>query len=364
MNLLKEFYFGKKVLLTGHTGFKGSWMTLFLIELGAEVIGYALDPKTNDDLFVQAEISGSIIDIRGDVQDKINLERVIKEYKPEIILHFAAQPLVIDSYNDPYYTWNVNLMGTLNLLESVRTSSAVKSVVIITTDKVYENQEKLSGYIENDPLGGHDPYSSSKAAVEIAVSSWRDSFLLNNNIGIATARAGNVIGGGDWSENRLVPDFYRAYYSNKSFLLRNPQSIRPWQHVLDVLYGYLLLARKLYISPLNHSTAYNFGPEQKNSITTEQVINRLSVYCPDVVVTYSKSIETNHTETSRLLLDSSKSLKLLQWENLYSADKSLELTNDYYINNKDKSPRQVIIKQINDFMTVYYDRKRKDSDTL
>jgi CDP-glucose 4,6-dehydratase len=241
MTRINDFYKSKKILITGHTGFKGSWMSAFLHQIGSEVQGYSLDPRDVNELFCKASISKLVNDKRGDILEIGKLKETIDDFRPEIVFHFAAQPLVIESYNIPKYTWEVNVMGTLNLLNCLRDSDSVKAIVVITTDKVYKNLEKDDGYTEEDRLGGFDPYSSSKVAVEILVESMYNSFFNSKNIGVATARSGNVIGGGDWAENRLIPDYYRALHNKTSFELRNPSAVRPWQHVLDVLYGYSIL---------------------------------------------------------------------------------------------------------------------------
>lgn len=349
MRHFSGFYNDKRVFLTGHTGFKGAWMCLMLSELGAIVKGYSLNPKTDNDLFIQAKISELVIDVRGDVLDKEFLEKHLTEFQPEIVFHFAAQPLVLESYKNPYYTWNVNLNGTINLLEAIRRTPSIKSVVIITTDKVYMNQEKNTGYVESDPLGGHDPYSASKAAIELAVSSWRDSFFQDMNIGIATARAGNVIGGGDWSENRLIPDFFRAYNSGKSLILRNPDSIRPWQHVLDVLSGYLNLAHKLYDDSNSFSGAWNFGPSENNYSTLE-LINEFNKKTKiDIICKKNLNL---FIETKILCLDSSKSQRMLSWKNYLNFNKMIELTLQIYLNIFNDNLTSIISNQINDFLKI------------
>lgn len=353
MNTLSSFYEGKRVLLTGHTGFKGSWMSLMLNELGAKVIGYSLDPKSDEDLFVQAEVSKFITDVRGNVLDSKELLKTVTSHQPEIVFHFAAQPLVIESYINPLDTWKVNLIGTLNLLEAINSTPSIKSIVIITTDKVYKNNEKKEGYFENDPLGGQDPYSASKAAVELAVSSWRDSYFYNFGIGIATARAGNVIGGGDWSDNRLIPDFFRAYYYKKPFVLRNPNSIRPWQHVLDVLNGYLILGRLLYLSPNEYSTAFNFGPKINNNISSEKLISILSKYCPTVKIQCESYKNKSYIETNKLFLNSNKSVKELHWTNKYNVEEALYLTNLFYTTYKEIGSLKLMLKQIRDYYAEF-----------
>jgi CDP-glucose 4,6-dehydratase len=354
VNDLRSFYKGKKVFITGHTGFKGAWLSLFLIELGAEVIGYSLDPKTEKDLFVEARIDELITDIRGDIRNKEYLESKLIEHQPEIVFHLAAQPLVIESYINPFETWEINVMGTINLLEALKKLGTVKSVVVVTTDKVYKNTENNEGYSEDDPLGGHDPYSSSKAAVELAVESWRNSFFANNEIpvGIATARAGNVIGGGDWAENRLIPDFFKTLFANETFELRNPNSIRPWQHVIDVLHGYLILGMRLSYEPSQYSSAWNFGPDNSNKYRTIDVIKQFDKSFSQKAA-YSNA-GLNYIETLSLNLVSSKSKKLLNWTNLISFNKMCDLTKDLYYKNKKENTRHLVEQQIEEFLKYVY----------
>ena len=256
------FWKGRKVFLTGHTGFKGSWLTLWLRALGAEVTGYALDPATTPSLFDLAGVSGDCADVRGDIGDPVLLRESLAASGAEIVLHLAAQPLVRESYRDPRETWRVNVMGTLNLLDACRTAASVKTIVVITTDKVYENPESGLPFREEDPLGGYDPYSSSKAACEILCASWRRSFL--STVGLATARAGNVVGGGDFAADRLIPDLVRARVEGTVTALRYPAAVRPWQHVIEPLAGYLQLAERLHEDPQAFSTGFNFGPDQED----------------------------------------------------------------------------------------------------
>jgi CDP-glucose 4,6-dehydratase len=350
VNELRSFYKGKRVFITGHTGFKGAWLSMFLIELGAEVIGYSLDPKTEKDLFLEARIDELVTDIRGDIRNKDYLESKLIEHQPEIVFHLAAQPLVIESYTNPYETWEINVMGTINLLEALKKLNSVKSVVVVTTDKVYKNTENELGYSEDDPLGGHDPYSSSKAAVELAVESWRNSFFVNNEtqVGIATARAGNVIGGGDWAENRLIPDYFKAHFANQTFELRNPNSIRPWQHVLDVINGYVILAKKVYSEPRIFSLAYNFSSIDEIDITTEFIVEYLS---KKIFLDYKQdSYNSSYKETKTLKLNSKRALNSLGWMTKLTIEQSLDFTLDYYMESLNKSGREIVYAQINKFL--------------
>lgn len=351
MRDLIDFYNGKRILVTGHTGFKGSWLSIFLSEIGANVIGFALDPINPYDLFIKAKVSEVVTDIRGDIRNRKSLEEMIVHYKPEIVFHLAAQPLVIESYQNPIYTWEVNHNGTLNLLDILKDSDFVKSIIVITTDKVYRNSENLDGYKETDPLGGHDPYSASKASTEILVESFRDSFFLKKKIGIATARAGNVLGGGDWGNNRLIPDFYKSYSSNKDFVLRNPDSIRPWQHVLDVIYGYLLLGKKTYEDYSVFSSAWNFGPDINKKVTTQELVNMINDN-QNINIVINNVLSKQH-ETKTLLLNSDKSNKLLDWESTISLEKATNLLREYY-SETENGHRDIVIDQIRNYINHKY----------
>jgi CDP-glucose 4,6-dehydratase len=267
----KSFWGGKKVLLTGHTGFKGSWLSLWLCQLGAELTGIALPPATDPSLYTLARVHDGLTNHYCDIRDAAALSTLAKSVQPEIVLHLAAQPLVRTSYYDPLATFSTNIMGTANLLDALRSISTVRSVIVVTTDKVYRNLEHPYPYREDDNLGGHDPYSASKAASEIIAASYRDAFLSNQGIAVATARAGNVIGGGDWAEDRLIPDAVRSWQADLPLDIRRPKAIRPWQHVLEPLAAYLTLAEKLWESP-NLAGAYNFGPETSEAATVREVI--------------------------------------------------------------------------------------------
>lgn len=355
MSALRDFYHGKKVLITGHTGFKGSWMSIFLNELGSKVIGYSLDPTNTEDLFLKARIGEFVEDIRGDILDRTHLEQVINIHKPEIVFHLAAQPLVIESYLDPVYTWNVNLFGTINLLESLKNKSFVKSIVIITTDKVYKNKETGKGYSESDELGGFDPYSASKAALEICVNSYRESFFNQKNSGsqahITTVRAGNVLGGGDWGKHRLVPDFYRSFSKNEPFELRNPMSVRPWQHVLDVIYAYALIPSKTSNNQDSSFNVFNISNDNIMNITVKELMKRLNFNNQVILNEYQPNIE--FVETKNLTLDSTKIRELLGWEGKIDLAECIHLVRDYYENYQIKDPKSIILSQINDYLKKY-----------
>jgi CDP-glucose 4,6-dehydratase len=263
-------WLGRRVFLTGHTGFKGGWLALWLARRGAQIRGYALDPATEPNLFTAASVATVLDDIRGDIRDYAKLESSMTEFGPEVVFHLAAQPIVRRSYTDPLGTYSTNVMGTAHVLEAVRKTSSVRAVVCVTSDKCYQNQEWVWPYRETDTLGGFDPYSSSKACAEIVCSAYRSSFfpvdrLHEHRVALATARAGNVVGGGDWSEDRLIPDLVRGFQAGQPVLIRQPKAVRPWQHVLEPLYGYMLLAEKLLDAPSQFCSSFNFGPNDEDA---------------------------------------------------------------------------------------------------
>ena len=294
-----QFWRGRRVALTGHTGFKGSWMALLLTHLGAQVYGYALAPTTTPDLFSSAKVAEVIDSQIGDVRDVAALNTWLQRVKPDIVLHFAAQALVRQSYVDPVGTMTCNFVGTLNLLEAARTQDSIKSMVIVTTDKVYKNNETGHSYQEGDHLGGHDPYSASKAACEILVSSYRQCFL--QHIGVATARAGNVIGGGDWSADRLIPDAVRSWQNKKILEIRRPDAVRPWQHVLEPLCAYLILAQKM-CARIEVGQAYNFGPDASDAVSVREVIEHAQKAFGYGATDFAELVEGPH-EANLLHLD-------------------------------------------------------------
>ena len=269
--MLNEFYKGKKVLVTGHTGFKGAWMCSVLHRLGAEVIGYALEPPTNPSLYELSGIDSCICSIIGDIRDLDKIESVFNKYKPEIVIHMAAQPIVRESYKNPVYTYDVNVMGTVNILECVRNNDCVKSFLNVTTDKVYKNREWEWGYRENEELNGFDPYSNSKSCSELVTESYKNSFFGEGRVAISTARAGNVIGGGDFAIDRIVPDCMRAAVDGKDIVIRNPHSIRPYQHVLEPIFAYLLIAKEQYEN-IKKAGNYNIGPSEVSCVTTGEIV--------------------------------------------------------------------------------------------
>ena len=306
----KGFWQGKSVLVTGHTGFKGSWLSLWLQSMGARVTGFAMAPPTHPNMFESADVAKGMNSIIGDVRYMAGLNYAFQDNLPEIVFHLAAQPIVRYSYKHPVETYNTNVMGTINLLECVKACPSVKTVVNITTDKVYDYLI-CSGYRETDPLGGFDPYSSSKACSELVTSAYRSSYFVPKGVGVATARAGNVIGGGDWAEDRLVPDAIRSFTNNTPVIIRNPNAIRPWQHVLEPLRGYLDLAEALYREPVMFASAFNFGPKNEKR-TVLWIIQQLADLCGTGALV---KVEFNQPhETQTLTLDCSKARDLLGWE--------------------------------------------------
>ena len=283
--ILRAAFCGKRVLVTGHTGFKGSWLSIWLHAMGARVIGVALDPATDRDNFVLSGIGEKIdADIRADIRDRQKMQDIFNEYQPEVVFHLAAQPLVRLSYDIPVETYEANVMGTIHIMEAIRHTDSVRAAVMITTDKCYENREQIWGYRENEPMGGYDPYSSSKGAAEIAISSWRRSFFnpadygTKHHVSIASVRAGNVVGGGDWAKDRIVPDCIRALEADQTIEIRSPKAIRPWQHVLEPLSGYLLLAAKMLEEPTRYCEGWNFGPRTESVTPVWDVATMITKY--------------------------------------------------------------------------------------
>ena len=303
---------GRRVFLTGHTGFKGGWLALWLSHLGADVRGYALDPSTTPNLFEVARLSGRVDDVRGDIRNGATLDKAMVEFAPEVVFHLAAQPLVRLSYSDPMLTYETNVMGTARVLDAVRRTPSVRAVVSVTTDKCYENKEWAWGYRETDPLGGYDPYSSSKACAEIVSAAFRQSYFVGT-VGVATARAGNVIGGGDWSLDRLIPDLVRGFQSGEPVPIRRPMAIRPWQHVLEPLHGYILLAERLLGSNASrYATAYNFGPSEDDVRPVEWIVERMMKSWGDGASWFLDGAPSVH-EAGYLKLDASKARADLGW---------------------------------------------------
>ena len=329
---LSKFWKGKKVFLTGHTGFKGSWFSIFLNLLGAKVAGYSLKPNVNPNLYDLAKLDKEIHKTTfGDIRDYSKLKNSIKKFSPDFVVHMAAQPLVRESYANPKYTYEVNTLGTVNILNILNEIKFIKSALFITTDKVYLNNNKKNYYEESDILGGFDPYSNSKSCAELVVNSYNRSFFEEKNIFVATARAGNVIGGGDFSKDRILPDYFRALQKNNKLILRSPNSIRPWQHVIDPLYGYLLLLMKLYKKEPVTSDSFNFGPKNSNNKSVNHVINLINHDFNNSVRVIKKfNNSTNYQESKILMLNSNKSKKLLNWETKYNLQQSIRLTSFWF----------------------------------
>lgn len=350
----KKFWKGKNVLITGHTGFKGSWLSIFLIELGARVIGYSLDPYTDKDNFVLSKLNHKMIDIRGDILDNNKLEGTFRNYKPEIVFHLAAQPLVRVSYKKPKQTYETNVIGTLNVLECIKNNDYTKAGVLVTTDKCYENKEQIWGYRESDRLGGYDPYSSSKACAELLIASYRNSFMNPKNYqvhgkSIASVRAGNVIGGGDWSTDRIIPDCIKSIESNKPIKLRNPNSVRPWQHVLEPLSGYTLLAQKMFDNGVMYGGSWNFGPNLDSLITVYNLVEILvNKYGSGIIENLQNSNQLY--EAGLLLLDSTKSNIILGWKPKIDISDAIGMTVEWYKNYSNGCIYDLCVDQINSFL--------------
>lgn len=336
MEINKKFWSGKRVFITGHTGFKGSWLAYWLADLGAEVKGYALEPDMSPNLYGTLSLGSLMDSVFGDIRDIEHLKREIREFKPDILFHMAAQAIVRTSYSDPIGTFETNVMGTANLLESARSVQSVKSIISVTSDKCYENREWDWKYRESDPMGGWDPYSSSKGCAELVTASYRRSFFHGNNedsvkLGIATARAGNVIGGGDWSKDRLIPDIMRSFSERKPVIIRNPSAVRPWQYILDILHGYMMLAESLYKDPDKYSEAWNFGPAESDEQSVEFITNRM-VETWGEGARWQLDESANPHEANYLKLDSSKSRMKLGWSTQMSLTESLDSLTLWYKN--------------------------------
>jgi CDP-glucose 4,6-dehydratase len=320
----KDFWQGKRVFLTGHTGFKGSWLSLWLFSLGANVKGYALNPPTSPSLFNEAKVD-SIIDSQiGDIRDQDTLYESMTTFNPDILIHMAAQPLVRYSYNEPIETYEVNVIGTAKVLEVARHCPNLKAVLNITTDKCYENDGRTQGYKENDPMGGYDPYSSSKGCAELVASSYRRSFLQEQGIGLASVRAGNIIGGGDWADDRLIPDILRSFEKNKAVVIRNPKATRPWQHVLEPLSGYLSLAEKLFNDPAKFAEGWNFGPFDNDVKPVDWILGYMIELWPGA--SWILSENKNPHEAKLLNLDIAKASGRLGWTPTWGLPMTLQST--------------------------------------
>jgi CDP-glucose 4,6-dehydratase len=324
MTVSPNFWRGKRVLLTGHTGFKGSWLSLWLQSLGAQVHGLALEPPTTPNLFTVAQVAqGMASSTIGDIRDLATVQQAMQAAQPDIVIHMAAQPLVRLSYAEPVETYATNVMGTVHVLESARHSASVKSIVVVTTDKCYDNKEWAWGYRENEPMGGHDPYSNSKGCAELVTSAYRRSFMQGQGKAVATARAGNVIGGGDWAADRLVPDILRAFEQNQPVVIRNPHATRPWQHVLEPLSGYLSLAEQLYTQGQAFAEGWNFGPKDDDAQPVQWIVEHM-VRSWANGASWQQDGGTHPHEANYLKLDISKAKARLGWQPRWPLAMALE----------------------------------------
>jgi len=356
IDIFDGFYKGKKVLITGHTGFKGSWLSIWLHELGAEIVGIALDSHSEKDNYVLSGIGKKIkADIRADIRNGKKMKEIFTEYQPEIVFHLAAQPLVRLSYEKPVETYETNVMGTINVMEAIRATNSVKVGVMITTDKCYDNKEQLQGYKETDPFGGYDPYSSSKGACEIAIQSWRRSYFnpedygKKHTVSLASVRAGNVIGGGDWALDRIIPDCIRAIEAGKPIDIRSPKAVRPWEHVLEPLSGYMTLAQKMWEHPTDYCEGWNFGPEQEAVSTVWDVASEL-VKCFGHGELIDSSDPNAVHEAQLLMLDINKAKTRLGWKPRLNSKQTIELVADWYKRYKAENVYNVCIDEIERFI--------------
>ena len=355
MAINKNFWKGKKVLVTGHTGFKGSWLSLWLQSLGAEVVGVSLDVPTTPSLYEQANVSENMISLREDIRDVVAIRKIFQDHLPEIVFHLAAQPLVRLSYREPVETYEINVMGTLHVLEGIRSVDSVRSAVMITTDKCYQNKEWVWGYRETDTLGGHDPYSSSKGAAELLISSYRNSYFpqdkySEHKTAIASARAGNVIGGGDWAEDRLIPDIIKAFQNNEKVIIRNPKSTRPWQHVLEPLSGYLKLAEQLEKNGDQYAEAWNFGPAEIDARPVQWIIEKMVKLWGENANWINDKSEHPH-EANYLKLDCSKAHMMLNWYPRWDLSETLlRIVEWHKLKDAHNNYRKLCLTQINDYM--------------
>ena len=356
IDIFDNFYCVKRVLVTGHTGFKGSWLSIWLHELGAEVVGVSQDPFTNRDNYVLSGIGNKMMaDLRSDICDGRKMKEIFQKYQPEIVFHLAAQPLVRYSYEQPVETYEANVMGTIHVMEAIRATSSVKVGVMITTDKCYDNKEQMRGYKEDDPFGGYDPYSSSKGACEIAIQSWRRSFFnpedygKKHHVSLASVRAGNVIGGGDWALDRIIPDCIKALEQDKVIDIRSPKAIRPWEHVLEPLSGYMLLAKKQWVHPTEFCEGWNFGPESESVSTVWEVATEL-------IKNYGKgelkdSSDPNAVHEAKLLmLDITKAKTKLGWKPRMNMQQCMDLVADWYKRYQKEDVYQLCVEEIEKFI--------------
>ncbi|MFA6902686.1 MAG: CDP-glucose 4,6-dehydratase [Gallionellaceae bacterium] len=354
LEMNQDFWRDKRILMTGHTGFKGSWLSLWLQSLDAQVIGYALAPPTNPSLFDAAKVGSGMTSIIGDIRDLDKLRNVFAEHQPEVVIHMAAQPLVRYSYIEPVETYSTNVMGTVNLLEAVRSTKSVKAVVNVTSDKCYENREWVWGYRENEAMGGYDPYSSSKGCAELVASAYRNSYFHpdkyeHHGVAIASARAGNVIGGGDWAGDRLIPDILRAIAENKPVDIRNPNAIRPWQHVLEPLSGYLQLAQKLYTEGSTFAEGWNFGPNDEDAKPVQWIVEKLTQSWGEGA-SWIVDDKIHPHEAHYLKLDCSKAKTRLNWHPRWHLEDTLNAIIEWHRAYRDsKDMRALSLHQIQQY---------------
>jgi CDP-glucose 4,6-dehydratase len=352
-----NFWKNRKVLITGHTGFKGSWLSLWLQHLGAEVVGVSLDPPTVPSLFKQAKIESGMVSLYEDIRNGEAVKKIFKKHRPEIVFHLAAQSLVRYSYRNPVETYETNVMGTLHVLEGIRSIETVRSAVMITTDKCYENKEWEWGYRENEPMGGHDPYSSSKGSAELLISSYRNSYYPINQYdqhktAIASARAGNVIGGGDWAEDRLIPDIIRAFQNGDQVEIRSPNAVRPWQHVLEPLAGYIKLAELMTVNGPKYAEAWNFGPREEDARPVQWIVERMTEQWGGDA-SWRLNEGDHPYEANYLKLDCSKAYLKLNWSPKWDLNYSLEKINEWYKPKQiQENFRQATLKQIVEYMNT------------
>lgn len=356
IDIFDGFFEGKKVLVTGHTGFKGSWLCIWLHELGAEVVGIGLDPYSERDNFVLSGIGYKIkADIRADIRDGHRMKEIFAEYQPEIVFHLAAQPLVRLSYDIPVETYEVNVMGTIQIMEAIRATKSVKVGVMITTDKCYDNCEQLEGYVETDPFGGYDPYSSSKGACEVAIQSWRRSFFnpkdygKKHTVSLASVRAGNVIGGGDWAKDRIIPDCIRALEDGRVIDIRSPKAVRPWEHVLEPLSGYMLLAQLMWNNPTEYCEGWNFGPEAEGVSTVWEVASEVIKNYGSGELKDSSDPNAVH-EANLLMLNINKAKNRLGWYPRMNMQQCMELVVDWYKRYQSEDVYELCVEEINKFL--------------
>jgi len=348
--MINNFYKNKKVLVTGATGFKGAWLCYWLVMLGAKVYGIGYNPNKNKNLFYSLKLNKKIKLKLFDIRNKKKLESFVNTSKPTIVFHLAAQPLILESYKKPYLTYTVNTLGTLNILETVKNNNTIKSLVCITSDKCYESNNSTKGFKETDKLGGEDPYSGSKASAEIMIGTYQKSFFNEKKCGIASARAGNVIGGGDWSENRLIPDSINSIMKNKTIYIRNPNFNRPWQHVIEPLYGYLILAKKIYKEPKRYSGPWNFGTKKNTVTNVLKIVKAIVKFWGKGKINFKKN--QKYYEQTNLQLNINKSKKFLKWEPKYSIIKSIHVTVNWYkkVLVERYSIEKITTEQIQDYM--------------